>query len=167
LLRNEVVASRELEQRRQFRRWISSPRAQKKGRSTMSENTKVGKMGEWQHLLTAINANQDDLTELETNRARLETVLAQAQQIVQRQESYAASKQEATQLLKGVMSECQRLGTLLRLGLKQHYGPRSEKLTEFGVQPFRGRTRKGTDEGLQRPEAPAPAKGEIPAGSAD
>jgi hypothetical protein len=132
----------------------------------MSENTKVGKMGEWQHLLTAVTANQDDLTELETNRARLETVLGQAQQIAQRQGAHAASKQEATQLLKDAMSECQRLATLLRLGLKQHYGIRSEKLTEFGVQPFRGRIRSAADEGPKGSESPVPAQDEIPAGSA-
>ena len=29
-----------------------------------------------------------------------------------------------------------------RLAIKQHYGIRSEKLAEFGLQPFRGRIRK-------------------------
>jgi hypothetical protein len=32
------------------------------------------------------------------------------------------------------------MATVLRFSLKLFYGPRSEKLTEFGIQPFRGRT---------------------------
>jgi hypothetical protein len=58
------------------------------------------------------------------------------------QASFAASKQQASQQLTSLMLECQRLATVLRFSLKQHYGPRSEKLTEFGLQPFRSRTPK-------------------------
>jgi septal ring factor EnvC (AmiA/AmiB activator) len=116
--------------------------------------TRAGKTGEWQTLLTALTANQDDLTELESNRARLETALGQIEQLAGRQAAHAASKQEATKALNELMTECQRLTTLLRMGLKQHYGIRSEKLTEFGVQPFRGRQRNGLDEETN-PEAPA------------
>ena len=37
------------------------------------------------------------------------------------------------------MTEAERLGTVLRLGVKQHFGIRAEKLVEFNLQPFRGR----------------------------
>jgi hypothetical protein len=40
------------------------------------------------------------------------------------------------------MVEGGRVATVLRQSLKAHYGVRSEKLAEFGVKPFRGRTRK-------------------------
>jgi hypothetical protein len=130
-----------------------------------NETTKVGKMGEWQDLLQAIEANQDDLPELDTNRARLETVLGQAQQVARRQASHMAGKQEATQLLKGLMAEGQRLSTLLRWGLKQHYGISSEKLTEFGVQPFRGRRSKSGEEPTEA-GTPASAQDEAPVDTA-
>ncbi len=39
---------------------------------------------------------------------------------------------------------------MLRQGLKQFYGIRSEKLTEFGLNPFRGRS------GRKQPENPTP-----------
>ena len=32
---------------------------------------------------------------------------------------------------------------MLQLAVKQHYGIRAEKLAEFGMQPFRGRSRTG------------------------
>jgi hypothetical protein len=44
--------------------------------------------------------------------------------------------------LADLVSECQRLATVLRFSLKQFYGPRAQKLVEFGIQPFRSRTRK-------------------------
>ena len=37
------------------------------------------------------------------------------------------------------MTEAERLGTVLRLAVKQHFGIRAEKLVELKVQPFRGR----------------------------
>ena len=125
------------------------------------ETTKSGKMGEWGRLLAAVTTNQADLAELENSRARLETVLGQVEQLAGRQAAHAAGKQEATKLLKEAMAECQRAATYLRHGLKQHYGADAEKLTEFGVQPFRGRPRNGSDEQpTEGTEAPAPAQNE-------
>jgi hypothetical protein len=65
-----------------------------------------------------------------------------------------ASKQEKTQELQTALVEGQRLGTVLRLAVKQHYGISAEKLTEFGLQPFRGRSRKAREE----PEPPPPVE---------
>ena len=50
-----------------------------------------------------------------------------------------ARSQELTPRLQAAMSDGERLATVLRLSVKAHYGIRSEKLTEFGLQPFRGR----------------------------
>lgn len=45
------------------------------------------------------------------------------------------------------------MATVLRVAIKEHYGPDSEKLVEFGIQPFRGVTRKPKTP--PTPEAPA------------
>ena len=42
--------------------------------------------------------------------------------------------------------EGQRLATVPKLVVKQHYGIDSEKLAEFGLQPFRGRRRSKIEE---------------------
>ena len=73
---------------------------------------------------------------------RLETLLAQGQGLVQSQSERTAAKQEASIQLREVMAEGQRLLTVLKLSVKQQYGIDSEKLAEFGLQPFRGRRRK-------------------------
>lgn len=105
----------------------------------MSESTRSGKLGEWQRLLAALQVNQGDLPHLETQRTQLETMVGQAEDLFQSQAALSASKQEASQQLATLVSECQRLATVLRYSLKQYYGPTAEKLVEFGIQPFRGR----------------------------
>lgn len=106
------------------------------------ETTRSGKLGEWQRLQTALEVNQGELPELENQREQFGLLVAQAEDLFQSQAALAADKQQVSQQLVDLMSACQRLATVLRFSLKQHYGPRSEKLTEFGLQPYRGRIRK-------------------------
>lgn len=45
-----------------------------------------------------------------------------------------------------MISEGQRLASVVRSAVKEHYGVREEKLAEFGMQPFRGRKPKSETE---------------------
>lgn len=118
------------------------------------EATYSGMLGDWRRLLTVLLANILELAHLEPFRIKLEALLARATEIIGRQADEKARKQESSRQLKEVMKEGQRLATLLRQSVKEHYGPTSEKLTALGVQPFRGRnfTAKKSPE-------PAPAAG--------
>jgi hypothetical protein len=107
-----------------------------------TETTNAGKQGDWQQLAAKVAANREELGHLEVSRVKLEDLLRQAQGFSEKQASLIASKQEVSQQLKAVMTEGDRMATLLRQSVKAHFGIRSEKLAEFGVQPFRGRTRK-------------------------
>jgi hypothetical protein len=69
-------------------------------------------------------------------------LVGEAKEAATQQLALAAAKQETSKKLLIALAEGERLGNLLRLALKQHYGIRSEKLTEFGLQPIRGRVRK-------------------------
>lgn len=111
--------------------------------------TQAGMLGDLQILLTALAANGEDLPHLATSRAKLETMLGQAQDAAAQQATAAAIKQEATKQLQTLITDSTRLGNALRAMLKEHYGVRSERLAEFGIQPFRGRPRKA------KPEDPA------------
>jgi hypothetical protein len=106
----------------------------------MRETTRSGKLGSWQRLMAALEMNQADLPFLETQRTQFGAMVGQAEDFFQSQAALSASKQEASQQLAALVTECQRLETVLLLSLKQFYGPRSEKLVEFGIQPFRSRT---------------------------
>ena len=58
--------------------------------------------------------------------------------------------------LPGLLAnDAQRLASGVRVMLKEHYGIRDEKLTAFGLQPFRGRNKKTTTPG-EPPVLPPP-----------
>ena len=54
------------------------------------------------------------------------------------------------------MVQGRKLATYLRVGLKQNYGNRSEKLVEFGLQPLRIR-HKAADTPTAKPKSSAPS----------
>jgi len=90
---------------------------------------------------TALAANAVELPHLEPKRLRLNEVLIEVKSLTAEQASLAARKQEVSKRLAELMEEGNKLVAFLDVGVKQHYGTRSEKLTEFGLQPFRSRPR--------------------------
>ena len=106
------------------------------------ETTYAGMLGEWERWITALLANVTDLGHLEVPRVELAGKLAQARQLIQTQSELIAAKQDASKDLRETMIEGQRLATVLKVSVRQFYGIDSEKLAEFGIQPFRGRFRK-------------------------
>ena len=106
------------------------------------ERTYAGMLGSWQRWVAALLANGADLGHLEVLREQLGALATRGQELIQAQSQLTAAKQDASQELGVVMVEGQRLVTVLKFGVKQHYGIDSEKLAEFGVQPFRGRSRR-------------------------
>jgi len=114
------------------------------------ETTYAGKLGDWQRLLGPLEDNTPELGFLEGQRTKLTGYLGDAREVNKRQAALTAARQEASKQLQGIVREGDRLANILRLSVKEHYGINSEKLAEFGIQPFRGRPRK------LKPETPAP-----------
>jgi hypothetical protein len=79
-------------------------------------------------------------------------LVGQLREIELRQSALKAGSQEASKELERLLSDALRLATVLRLAVKEHYGIRAEKVAQFGLQPFRGRTRTPKS----KPQAPAP-----------
>lgn len=96
---------------------------------------------EWRDLLAAIAENAGDLQDLEARRVKLEAILDEASEISTRQADYTASRQEASRRLEALTAAGQKVATFLRVGVREHYGNRSEKLAAFRMQPLRGRPR--------------------------
>jgi hypothetical protein len=121
------------------------------------ETTYAGMLGDSQRLVAALQVNAEEVPHLEVGRVKLESLLEQGEEIGAQQSALTASKQEASRKLKTLVVESRRLTNVLRLSLKEHYGIRSEKLAEFGLKPFRGRTRKAkpTDPGTPPSSTPA------------
>ncbi|MFY9826012.1 MAG: hypothetical protein WAM82_31875 [Thermoanaerobaculia bacterium] len=119
------------------------------------ETTDAGKQGNWRLLLAALVSNIAALAHLEPLRAQLAAQLDKLVEVHNQQAGLIASKQDMSKQLRTIVIEGDRLATLLRSAVKQHYGIRSEKVAEFGVQPFRGKARKVTPE-PEPPTAPSP-----------
>jgi hypothetical protein len=106
----------------------------------------------WQFLSTALAANAKDLPHLEGHRVELVDTLAKTGDLTTQLAALTASKQEISKQLEALMVDGRKLATYLRVGVKQNYGNRSEKLVEFGLQPLRTHRKEATTP----PPTPAP-----------
>jgi hypothetical protein len=98
--------------------------------------------GTWGTLTTTVTPEvTQGLPHLEYVRAKLVATEAEANQLVMERDYHQAQKQEATRKLQIALEDGRRTAHALRVGLRQHFGPTSEKLAAFGMQPFRGRKR--------------------------
>ena len=123
---------------------------------TPQGTTYVGTVGGWQTLLVPLKANSEAFPHLDAPRSKFETLVARAMELNSQQATLQAAKQEVSQQLRALLPEGRRLAAFLRSGVREHFGPRSEKLAEFNLQPFRGRTRKPKP----APEEPAKPGGD-------
>lgn len=110
----------------------------------------------WQRLLPPLAANAVDIPHLEEYRRRLELVTTEVRDLFAQQASLAARRQDISRRLQALVVEGRQLAAFLRLGVRLRYGTRSEKLSAFHIQPFRGRKTKSTEEEQASPvEIPA------------
>lgn len=103
------------------------------------ETTYSGILGELQRFQASMEASLDEIPHLGSSRERLVELLTRAQELARRQAAVTSERQKITQEFKTVLTDGRRMATVLRKGLQQHYGIRAEKLSEFGLRPYRGR----------------------------
>ena len=89
----------------------------------------------------ALEVNLAELPQLEVPLRKIDVVLTEMKGLSAQQASLTASKQEVTKRLQELNRKGQRLLTFVDAGVREHYGTRSEKLVEFGQQPFRSQPR--------------------------
>ena len=93
----------------------------------------------WDELLTALEENSGELTQLEIPRQRLQTIADQIKAFTAEQAAMTASRQQATQRVEFLLAQGRKLATVLRTSVREHYGNRNQKIAEFGLQPLRTR----------------------------
>ncbi len=125
--------------------------------ATKRETSQAGVLGSLQRFHGKLEANSTDLAHLEVSRAKLGTMLARIDELSKEQGAMRARKQEASKEIQALLVDSQRLGSGLRVMVKEHYGPRSEKLSEFDLQPFRGRKARTPGTPAPTPQSPAPS----------
>jgi len=94
---------------------------------------------QWQGLVSALADNIGDLQHLSSRFVKLQGILGESISVLQEQATARASKQAASRRLEDLLSEGQKVATFLNVGVREHYGNRSEKLAEFHLRPLRGR----------------------------
>jgi hypothetical protein len=78
---------------------------------------------------------------LEHAHTKLAGYLGEVQKLLAERDFHEARKQDATKRIREILPAGCRTATLIRKILKDHYGPDSERLAAFGIQPFRPRKR--------------------------
>lgn len=94
--------------------------------------------GEWRRILKPFLDQTEEIPHLGGHVTRLTSLLARVDEVEGRQAAFAAAKQEASQKLKALVVEGRKIAAFIKAGLRDHHGRGSEKLTEYGLQPFRG-----------------------------
>jgi hypothetical protein len=117
--------------------------------------SKLETLGSLQRFNDALAGRAAETPQLEGNRAIFGGMVSRVLGFAQQQAELTASKQDITQQFQEELAGAQRLATALRAALKSHYGPDSERLVEFGIQPFRGKNRKRKEPPPPPIEAPA------------
>lgn len=120
-----------------------------------NETTNMAKLGSLVQFAGTIAANTPDLPHLEQSCRQYISMVGNLQETAQNQAALVASKQEASKKFKSELTECERLASVLRAAIKQHYGIRSEKLAEYNLQPFRGR--KSSEKRRSKKKQPEPS----------
>jgi hypothetical protein len=103
------------------------------------ETRNAGVLGDLQNLSMTMEANKDQLPELEALRLKFAGIVTQSLETRKQQVAFQASKQESSKQLQKLLTEGKSMADVLRTAVKNHFGSREEKIVEFGVQPFRGR----------------------------
>jgi len=89
----------------------------------------------------SLAAHAEDLTHMETSRLKFDALFTQVKDLAAEQADLTAKKQEVSKRLAELIGEGKGLLNFLKVGVKQHFGKRAEKLVAFGMQPFRSRPR--------------------------
>ncbi len=110
---------------------------------------------EWEETAASFTANAPDLPHAEIPRAALEKLTDELRKLGLEQKLRQSQKQEASRRMAEIHAEGGKLATVLRVMARQHYGNRSEKLVELGIQPLRRRARNAAPQ-TEPPPTPAP-----------
>jgi len=107
--------------------------------------TKLEMLGSLQQFMIAMLSKASETPQLEGSRTIFGGKVVQVLELSQEQAGLTADKQDVTRQFQEALADAQRMATAMRAALKSHYGPDSDRLVEFGIQPFRYKSRKRTE----------------------
>jgi hypothetical protein len=96
----------------------------------------------WDRVDSAVTAKAEEAPELVISLPALREKAQRVRFLFAQQASLTAAKQESTRELNQLIKEGNALVDFIKTGARARYGKESEKVIEFGVKPFRSRSRK-------------------------
>lgn len=125
------------------------------------ERRYMNRINGWAQTSAGVNANPAQTEHLKPGAVMLEGLHTQAVDLSKQQAALTTAKQEVTKQLRRVLREGDALADFIRTGARALFGADSEKMLEFGMQPFRGL--KISSEAKERKPKPAVPEGSAPA----
>ena len=107
----------------------------------------------WEVTNTGLTANK--VEHLEPKRIELEEKMTRFKDKSTQHAVLTTSKQEVGKEMRALFREIETLVAFIRTGVRQYFGKDSEKLIEFGLQPFRGFKAKAPEPEEPKPSEPA------------
>ena len=103
------------------------------------ERRYMNRINGWAQVVAGASSNTQGTEHLQPGVGRLQGLYTEATELSVQQAALTTAKQEVTKRLRQVLREGDGLADFLRTGARAHFGAESEKMIEFGMQPFRGR----------------------------
>lgn len=105
----------------------------------VGERRYMNRINGWAQVIAGVSSNPEEAKALEPGMIRLRELHTRVSTLSVQQASLTADKQESTKELKRLLREGDALADFIRTGARAQFGADSEKMVEFGLQPFRGR----------------------------
>ncbi len=96
-------------------------------------------LGDLQRLSAALAANESDFEHMLGAVTEFQALVSDAQDAATQQALLITAKMEATRRFQALLKSGNAQAVLLRNAARVRYGRGSDRLAQFGVQPFRGR----------------------------
>jgi hypothetical protein len=121
----------------------------------MPRKRRTQTVGEWMELVSLVPPELAASSALlQHTHNKLRETLDEVQRLTVERDSHQAKKQAASARIQQLMEQGSRTASTVRAILREHFGPTSEELTAFKIQPFRGRKR------AKKSATPEPSSGE-------
>jgi hypothetical protein len=114
---------------------------------------------DWETLLKNVSDAAAELPNMDVYKGVLEQLLANAKDGIALSHARRGLKQQETKNLQELIAKGRDAALQLRSAVKAHFGPRSERLLQFGMTPLRKR-KKAAVQAVKKPkpaDPPAPA----------
>lgn len=111
---------------------------------------------ELEHYDVTLEANGSELPQLTGTHGAIRNILQVIRESSVEMDLHWANRLQASKRHQTALDEGRKLITCAKVLLKQHYGSGNDKLAEFGIQPYRGRSRKAAEE--TKPPVPPEAQ---------